>query len=132
QSNNSTARVGRLLRVRHNGTTWRAQALACGLNRHPGGVMIAAKSMTEGTESAHSVARDRRREHGPKSTMHWLGAPQPTVEAVMYELRTDGIAALKERDQLKEVIARLIKLRGRSYCPGITDELFLALDEIRK
>src|SRR5262249_2592551 len=70
-------------------------------------------------------------------------APQATVEAVMYELRTDGVAALKApncrrrlgslaRAQFKEVIARLIKLRGRSYCAGITDELFLALDEMRK
>src|SRR5262249_26288549 len=112
------ARVGRLLRVRHNGTTWRVQTLACGLSRHQGGVH---DPMTEGTESAHSVARERRREHGPKSTLHWLGTPQPTVEAVMYELRTDGVAALKEsncrrrlgdlsRDQFKEVIARLIKL----------------------
>src|SRR5262249_26250716 len=69
-------------------------------------------------------------------------APPSTVETVMYELRTDGVAALKQPNcrrrlgglsakQFGEVISRLIKLRGRSYCRGITDELFLALDEIR-
>jgi hypothetical protein len=70
-------------------------------------------------------------------------APRATVEAVMYELREDGLHALKAPNcrrrlgelsprQLDEIIARLIKLRGRDYCPGITDELFLALNEMRK
>jgi hypothetical protein len=70
-------------------------------------------------------------------------AAPATVEAVMYELRSDGRAALKapncrrrlselSREQFDEVIARLIKIRGRSYCPGSTDDLFLALDRMRK
>jgi hypothetical protein len=69
-------------------------------------------------------------------------AAPTTVEAVMYELRSDGLAALNapncrrrlselSREQFDEVIARLIKIRGRPYCPGITDELFLALDRMR-
>jgi len=70
-------------------------------------------------------------------------APPTTLEAVMYELRTDGIAALKQSNcrrrlselsakQFEEIIGRLIRLRGHSYCPGITNDLFLALDEMRK
>jgi hypothetical protein len=66
-------------------------------------------------------------------------APQTTVEAVMYELRTDGIAALKapncrrrlgdlSKPQIKEVLTRLIKLRGRDYCPGITPELLVYIE----
>jgi hypothetical protein len=66
-----------------------------------------------------------------------------TVEAIMYELRTHGLAALEAPScrrrlsdlsarQVDAVIAKLIQLRGRPYCPGITDELFLALDRMRK
>jgi hypothetical protein len=72
-----------------------------------------------------------------------LEAAATTVEAVMYELRSDGLAALAapncrrrlsdlSAQQIDAVIARLIKLRGLPYCPGITDELFLALDRMRK
>jgi hypothetical protein len=70
-------------------------------------------------------------------------ALEVTFEAVTYELRTYGTAALTRPDcrrrlgdlssrQLDKVIAALIRLRGRSYCPGIDDRLFLALDGLRQ
>jgi hypothetical protein len=70
-----------------------------------------------------------------------MTAPQTTVEAVMYELREDGLAALKvpncQRrlidlcpEQLDGVIGRLIKLRPKY--PEITDELLAVLDEMRR
>src|SRR6476661_8231003 len=62
------------------------------------------------------------------------GAPNSTVEALVFELRTDGIAALNDPSclrriedvstaQLREVLARLIKLRPKY--PVITDDLLL-------
>jgi hypothetical protein len=70
-------------------------------------------------------------------------APPTTVEAVMYELRTDGLNALKQpncqrrmdmlsRRQREEILQRLVKLRGKSYCPGITDELLIYLEGLTK
>ena len=66
------------------------------------------------------------------------GAAPTTVEALMYELRTDGVRALATRncqrwlcdlstDQVREVIERLTRLRARY--PAITDELLLALTD---
>jgi hypothetical protein len=68
-------------------------------------------------------------------------AAPTTVEAVMYELREDGLTALKapncqrrigelSKPQLEGVLKRLIKLRGQPYCPGITDELLLYIEEL--
>jgi hypothetical protein len=65
-----------------------------------------------------------------------FGAAPSTVEAVMYELRTYGIAAMagqncKRRlselspDQLVEVIGRLMNLRPKY--PAITDQLIYVL-----
>jgi len=61
----------------------------------------------------------------------------------MYELRTYGAAALRQSNcrrrltdlssgQLDKVIAALIRLRGRDYCPGIDNQAFLALDGLRQ
>jgi hypothetical protein len=68
-------------------------------------------------------------------------AAPTTVEAVMYELREDGLDAVKvsncrrrlaalSRDQIREVLTRLIKLRPRY--PKITDELLLRIESLRK
>jgi hypothetical protein len=68
-------------------------------------------------------------------------APQATFDALLYELRTLGIAVLKNPScrrrladlsdpQLREVLAALIRTRARY--PAITDELLIALDEIRR
>jgi uncharacterized glyoxalase superfamily metalloenzyme YdcJ len=64
------------------------------------------------------------------------GAPQSTVEALVYELRTHGLTALEHPSclrrlddvstaQLREVLARLIKLRPKY--PAIADDLLLKL-----
>ena len=66
------------------------------------------------------------------------GAASTTVEALMYELRTLGVAALAgsncrrrlaelNRDQLQDIVRRLMRLRTR--CPTITDELLFQLGE---
>jgi hypothetical protein len=66
------------------------------------------------------------------------GAAPTTVEALMYSLRERGMAALAERQtqqrlsemstaQIKEVIARLVRLRLQY--PKITDELISYLGE---
>jgi hypothetical protein len=68
-------------------------------------------------------------------------APQATVDARVYELRTNGLAALKNpscrrrladlsNGQLQELMAALI--RARPTYPPVTDELLLALDETRR
>jgi hypothetical protein len=68
-------------------------------------------------------------------------APPTTVEAVMYELREDGLDALKapnckrrigelSKRQLTEVLARLLKLRPRY--PKISDDLLLYLEDLAK
>jgi hypothetical protein len=68
-------------------------------------------------------------------------APQVTLDALIYELRTDGIAALRNpscrrrladlsNGQLCELIAALI--RARAKYPAISDDLLLALDELRQ
>jgi hypothetical protein len=67
-------------------------------------------------------------------------APQTTVNALLYQLRKDGLAALENPtcrrrladisdEQLHEVLAALIQARAR-YA-AVTDELLIALDEIR-
>lgn len=67
---------------------------------------------------------------------HRADAPQSTVEALVYELRTHGLAALNHPNcrrrlddvstaQLREVLARLIKLRPKYSI--ITDDLLLKL-----
>jgi hypothetical protein len=64
------------------------------------------------------------------------GAAPTTVEALMYELRTDGVRALARPNcqrrlgdlstiQVREVIERLTRLRARY--PAITNELLLTL-----
>jgi hypothetical protein len=68
-------------------------------------------------------------------------APQVTLDALIYELRLDGLAALEKPNcrrrladlsdgQLRELIAALI--RARTRCAAITDELLIMLDEIRR
>jgi hypothetical protein len=68
-------------------------------------------------------------------------AAPTTVEAVMYELREEGIAALRvpncgrrlgdlSPQQVKEVLNRLLALRPRY--PKITDELIARIDGLRK
>jgi hypothetical protein len=67
---------------------------------------------------------------------HFDGAPTSTVEALVFELRTHGIAALDHPSclrrledvstaQLRGVVARLIKLRPKY--PDITDDLLLKI-----
>jgi hypothetical protein len=66
------------------------------------------------------------------------GAPASRVEALVYELRTHGISALADPSclcrldslstaQLREVFARLIKLRPKY--PAITDDMLLKVGE---
>ncbi len=66
-------------------------------------------------------------------------AAPTTVEALMYELRTEGLAALKapncqsrimglSKRQLTDVLRRLLAIRDKPYCPGITDELLLYIE----
>jgi hypothetical protein len=68
-------------------------------------------------------------------------APQATFDALLYELRTLGVAAFKNPScrrrfadlsdpQVRELLAALIRTRARY--PAITDELLIALDEIRR
>jgi hypothetical protein len=67
-----------------------------------------------------------------------FGAASTSVEALMYELRTFGLAALAgsncrrrlaelNHEQLREIIRRLMCLRPRY--PAITDELLFQLGE---
>ena len=69
------------------------------------------------------------------------GAPQSTFDALHYELRSRGLAALEHPScrrrlvelsakQLRELMAALIRIRAKF--PGVTDELLLALDGIRR
>jgi hypothetical protein len=68
-------------------------------------------------------------------------AAPTTVEAVMYELREDGLTALKapncqrrigelSRRQLLEVLGRLLKLRSRY--PKISDDLLLYIEDLTR
>jgi hypothetical protein len=68
-------------------------------------------------------------------------AAPTTVEAVMFELREDGIEALKAPNcrrrlsdlsakQIREVLSRLIRLRPRY--PKITDELLIRIEGLRR
>jgi hypothetical protein len=81
-------------------------------------------------QALYDAASRRQRER--------YGAASTTVEALMYELRTLGLAALSgsncrrrlselNREQLHEIIRRLMSLRGRY--PAITDELLYHLGE---
>jgi hypothetical protein len=65
-------------------------------------------------------------------------APQATIDALVYELRTHGLTALEHPSclrrlsavstvQLRDVIARLIRLRPKY--PAVTDDLLLKLGE---
>jgi hypothetical protein len=67
-------------------------------------------------------------------------AANSTVDALVYSLRQRGCVALAERDtrrriaalstrQIREVIARLMRLRARGHYPAITDELICQLGE---
>jgi hypothetical protein len=67
-------------------------------------------------------------------------APEATVEALMFELRDRGMAALAEQpnqrrlaelsdDQITEVLKRLSKLRAEY--PVITDDLLAIVKECR-
>jgi hypothetical protein len=67
--------------------------------------------------------------------------PQTTVDALLCQLRTDGLAAFEDpscrrrladlsEGQLREVMAALI--RTRTSCAAVTDELLIALDGIRR
>lgn len=73
--------------------------------------------------------------HQPEQPFH-RRAPESTLEALMLDLRQRGAAALTERDslrrldelsrqQVREIITRLIKLRPRY--PKISDELLFKL-----
>jgi hypothetical protein len=68
-------------------------------------------------------------------------APQSTVEALMYELRTNGLPQLRKENtqrrladlsvsQLREVIEQLIRLQPKY--PRIDDELIETLRELSK
>ena len=65
--------------------------------------------------------------------------PQTTVNALLYQLRMDGLAAFEHpncrrrlaelsTEQLRELMAALIRLRPN--CAAVTDELLIALDRI--
>jgi hypothetical protein len=82
-------------------------------------------------QAMYEDALRRRREQ--------YGAAPLTVEALMYELRTYGLAALAGENcrrrlselndkQLAEVIERLMRLRSKY--PAITDELLFQLGEL--
>jgi hypothetical protein len=95
---------------------------------------------------ASRLLDDCRQVHGTtaKPDRAWVSAvldvaaPQATIEALVYELRTYGLAALGHTNcrgrlsdastaQVRDVIARLIRLR-RKYL-AITDDLLLKLGE---
>jgi hypothetical protein len=68
-------------------------------------------------------------------------AAPTTIEALMYELREDGVAAMRvpncrrrlgdlSPQQVKEVLSRLLALRPRY--PKITDELIERIDGLRR
>jgi hypothetical protein len=72
---------------------------------------------------------------GPRPTT------QSTVNALLYQLRMDGLAAFEHpncrrrlaqlsAEQLRELIAALIRVRAKSAI--VTDELLIALDRIRR
>jgi hypothetical protein len=69
------------------------------------------------------------------------GAAHATVGALLYQLRTDGLAAFEHPNcrrrlvdlsdgQLREVMAALIRIRPS--CAAVTGELLIALDGIRR
>jgi hypothetical protein len=69
------------------------------------------------------------------------GAAGSTVDALLHQLRTGGLAALKDPScrarltelsdaQLRDVLGRLIRIRGKFA--AVTDDLIIALDEIRR
>jgi hypothetical protein len=87
------------------------------------------------------LANWKRRQGEPPEQPPAKNAPPATVEAVMYELREDGLDALKapnckrrigelSRRQLTEVLGRLLKLRPRY--PKISDDLLLYIEDLAK
>jgi hypothetical protein len=74
-------------------------------------------------------------------TLRRDGAPQSTLDALNYELRSHGLAALEHPncrhrltevspEQLRELMTALIRVRAE--CAAVTDELLIALDRIRR
>jgi hypothetical protein len=91
-----------------------------------------------GVASAYELQADYDQLLKARQAQH--GAPQPTVEALMYDLREQGMEALKpdsnrqrlsmlSREQVETVMVRLNNLRPRY--PKITDELLLIVDRCR-
>jgi len=87
--------------------------------------------------SAHEL--QRMQDAAIRRQREEYGAAGSTVEALMYSLREEGLAALRDRStlrrlddlstaQVREVIARLIRLRA-SY-PAVTDDLLLKLGKL--
>ena len=90
-----------------------------------------------GNAKAAQCVRDAFGHPAAESTAQ-ADAPAATVDALMYELREDGVAALATRgcqrrlaaissDQALAVIARLNNLRARY--PKITDQLILRIGD---
>jgi hypothetical protein len=88
---------------------------------------------------AHDISLDRvwRELNDPRDRP----TPRTTVDALLYQLRTDGLAAFEHpscrrrlaelsAEQLHEVMAALIRVRAK--CEAVTDELLIALDGIRQ
>ena len=96
-----------------------------------------AKACREVDRERRKAARgDRKSNRGPNDL---IPAPPATVEAVMYELRTHGLAALNapncrtrlsslSKRHMADVLRRLIAIRGKPYCPGSTDDLLLYIE----
>jgi hypothetical protein len=91
----------------------------------------------DGVASAEELHRDYEAALRRRRELH--GAAGSTVEALMYEFRTYGLAALAgpncrcrlselSNAQVREVIGRLMRIRP-NY-PAITDELLFRLGEL--
>jgi hypothetical protein len=110
----------------HDRAWWRAEARRLG-------------SDWPGIEQLHwEVVAALRARHGRDSEARRDGAPQSAVDALVYELRTQGASAIQRPDcrqrlaaistaQLRAVMAELIRLRPKY--PNITDDLLLTLGE---
>jgi len=111
--------------------------------------MSAARDTATNLSPRSKVSEGGRASQGPP-VLHWHkdgqvttqrevhGAAPTTVQALMYELRTDGVKALGRPNcqrrlgdlstiQVREIIERLTRLRARY--PAITDELLLTLTD---
>jgi hypothetical protein len=91
----------------------------------------------DGVASAGELQRDIDEAMRKRRELH--GAAGSTVEALMYQLRTYGYAALAGPNcrqrlselstaQVREIIGRLMRMRPKY--PAITDELLLHLGEL--